>query len=65
MNFQNPVNTEPAMLMAVIQGAVGLFVAFGLDLSAEQVGSIMAVAAAVLGLWTRSKVTPVDKPDNQ
>lgn len=53
-------NREPVMFLAVIQAVLALVVSFGGDLSAEQVGTITAVAAAVLGLWARSKVSPVE-----
>lgn len=54
---------EPAMVLAFVQAIIALAIAFGLDLSAEQVGTISAVTAAILGLITRSQVTP-DNPDN-
>jgi hypothetical protein len=44
--------------MAAVQAVVALALAFGLDLSTEQVGAILAVSAAALGLVTRSQVTP-------
>lgn len=53
------LNREPAMFVAVIQAILALVIAFGLDLSTEQVGAILAAAAAVLGLVTRANVTPV------
>jgi hypothetical protein len=53
-------NREPVLFLSTIQTAVALFVAFGLDFTAEQVGAITAVAAAVLGLIARGKVTPVE-----
>lgn len=54
--------TEPAMVIAVLQAAIALVTAFGLQLSAGQVGAIMAFAAAVLGFLTRSQVSPAPKP---
>lgn len=51
---------EPAMFLAVIQAGVALLVSFGFELTGEQVGAIMAFSAAVVGLITRSKVTPLD-----
>lgn len=51
-------NREPAMYVAAVQAVIALVIAFGLDLSPEQVGAIVAVTAAVLGLVTRSQVTP-------
>lgn len=49
---------EPAMVLALVQTVLALVVTFGLHLSTEQVGAILAVTAVVLGLITRSKVTP-------
>lgn len=51
---------EPVLFLTVVQTLVALFVAFGLDLSAEQVGAITAASAAVLGLIARSQVSPSD-----
>lgn len=53
------VNGEPVMVLAVIQTAIALAVSFGLNLSTDQVGALLAVSAAVLGLIARSKVSPV------
>lgn len=53
------VNAEPVMVLAVVQAVLALGTSFGLGLSAEQVGAILAVSAAVLGLIARQKVTPV------
>jgi hypothetical protein len=55
-------NREPAMVLAVVQAVLALVVSFGLDLSVEQAGTIVALSAAVLGLVTRSKVSPVEDP---
>lgn len=49
---------EPVMVLAVVQMGLALVVAFGLQLSGEQVGAIVAFSAAVLGLVARQKVTP-------
>lgn len=49
---------EPAMIVALIQSVLVLAVVFGLKLSSEQTGAILAVAAIVLGLITRSQVSP-------
>lgn len=51
-------NREPAAILAVVQTVLALIIAFGLDLSSGQVGGVLAVSAAVLGLITRSQVTP-------
>ena len=51
-------NREPVLFMAVIQAALALAISFGIGLTAEQTGAIMAFSAAALGLITRQKVTP-------
>lgn len=53
------VRNEPVLVTAFMQAVLGLLLAFGLDLSNEQVGSIMAVTAAGLAFIARRKVTPV------
>jgi hypothetical protein len=53
------VNGEPVMVLAVVQATLALATSFGLGLSGEQVGAILAVSAAILGLIARQKVTPV------
>jgi Na+/H+ antiporter NhaB len=57
--LQNLWGREPAMVLALVQTAIVLGVAFGLKLTPEQTGAILALTAVVLGLITRSKVTPV------
>jgi len=57
------IKNEPALVTAFVAAAIALITAFGLDLTNEQVGGIMAVVAAGLGFVTRSQVTPVnDQP---
>lgn len=53
------IRNEPVLVTALMQAALGLLLAFGLDLSNEQVGSIMAVTAAGLAFVARSRVSPV------
>jgi hypothetical protein len=53
---------EPVAALAMIQTVLGLFLAFGVSLSQEQVGAIMAAAAAILGFVARTQVSPVAKP---
>lgn len=50
---------EPALWMGLVGAAIALGTAFGLHLSAEQVGAISALAAAILAFVTRSQVSPV------
>jgi hypothetical protein len=54
-------NREPALILAFVSAVIALVISFGLDLSTDQVGAIMAVVAALLGLITRSQVTPTAK----
>jgi hypothetical protein len=54
-------NREPAMFLGVIQAGLALAIGFGLHLSPEQFGLLMAFSAAVLAWITRSQVTPTKK----
>lgn len=54
---------EPVLTLAVAQAAVAMFVAFGLDWSAEQVALTVAFSAALLGWVARREVTPNVKVD--
>ena len=49
---------EPAMVLALVQAVIALVVAFGLSLAPDQIGAILAVTAVILGLITRSRVSP-------
>jgi hypothetical protein len=51
-------NREPALILGEVQAILALAITFGLDLSVEQVGAILAASAAVLAVVTRQKVTP-------
>jgi nitrate/nitrite transporter NarK len=52
------LSQEPVMVLAVVQMGVALAVSFGLGLTAEQTGTIVAFAAAILGLIARTQVSP-------
>lgn len=54
--------TEPVAVLACIQTILGLVLAFGINVSPEQVGAIMAAAAAILGFLARAQVSPAAKP---
>ena len=54
------IRTEPALVTGAVAALIALGVAFGLDLSGEQTGAIMAVVTAALAFITRSQVTPTD-----
>lgn len=49
----------PVLVMVAVQALVALVTAFGLNLSADQTAAIMSAVAAVLGLLTHQRVTPV------
>lgn len=59
---------EPALIIGAVQAILALALAFGLRLSVEQTGAILAATAAVLAVVTRSQVSPVagepDRPDD-
>jgi len=46
------------MVVALVQAVIVLAVSFGLALSQEQTAAILALTAVVLGLITRSRVSP-------
>ncbi len=50
---------EPVMYLGLLQTLLAAGVGFGLNLSGEQVGLIMAASAALLAFIARSRVSPV------
>ena len=56
--MKNLWNREPAAILGALQAVLALALSFGLELSTEQVGAILAATAAVLGVITRSQVSP-------
>jgi hypothetical protein len=46
------------MVLALVQAVIVLAVSFGLELRPDQTAAILALTAVILGLITRSKVTP-------
>lgn len=54
-------NREPTMILAVVSAGVSLGMGFGLMITTEQFGLIMAFVSTVLGLITRSQVSPSGK----
>lgn len=53
---------EPVLWLIFLQAAIGLALAFGLDLSAVQQWALQAFAAALIGLLVRQRVTPLVDP---
>lgn len=52
------IKSEPVLFQAAIQAGLAMGMSFGLNLSVEQMGTVMAFTAAVLAFATRSHVTP-------
>ena len=57
----NVVKNEPVLIQSLVQAILGLFLAFGINISNEQTGSIMAVVAVILAIIARMFVTPTNK----
>jgi len=55
------IKSEPVFFQAVIQAGIALGISFGLSMTTEQVGAIMAFTAALLAFLTRTAVTPNTK----
>ena len=53
------IRREPALISGAVAALIALLTAFGLDLTAEQVGAVLAVVTAVLAFVVRSKVLPL------
>jgi hypothetical protein len=64
-NLSNLWGREPALVLGLIQAALVLIMAFGLELDTEQVGAIMAFVNILLAVITRSQVVPTYKLDKQ
>lgn len=47
------MKTEPALILGAIQALIALIVSFGLSLTTEQIGAILAFAAVVVSIITR------------
>jgi hypothetical protein len=50
---------EPAVILGLVGAVIALGVGFGLNVTPEQTGLILAATSAVLAFVTRSQVTPV------
>lgn len=53
------LDREPVLTLDLIKSGLMLAVAFGLDLTAEQIALVMTFATAALSYLTRARVTPV------
>ena len=52
------VRREPAIVTGIVGALIALGVAFGLELTGEQTGAIMAFVSALLAVVVRQQVTP-------
>lgn len=57
------IRNEPALISGLVTALVALGVAFGFDLTPEQVGAIAAAVAALLAVVVRHEVTPMNRID--
>ena len=55
------IKDEPALVAGFLQALLGLLLAFGVPLTDEQVGAILALSAAVLAFAVRARVTPTNR----
>jgi hypothetical protein len=56
------IEEEPVAFQAVLQAALALSVSFGLELTDDQVASLLGFTALLLGFLTRRVVTPLANP---
>ena len=59
-SFITRIRKEPALVTGAVAALIALGVAFGLNLTGEQTGAIMAVVTAGLAFVTRAQVTPTE-----
>jgi hypothetical protein len=52
------IKAEPVLFQGAFQAALAMGMSFGLGLTADQIGAIMAFTTAALTFVTRSQVTP-------
>ncbi len=52
------IKAEPVRFAAALQAVIALGTAFGLSLSGQQVGAIMAAEGAIVLFFVRGAVTP-------
>jgi hypothetical protein len=57
----NVIKNEPVLIQSLVQAILGLFLAFGVNISNEQTGSIMAVVAVILAIIARMFTVPTNK----
>ncbi len=50
---------QPAMILALVNSAIALAVGFGVRITVEQFGLLMAFSSMLLGVLTNTQVTPM------
>jgi hypothetical protein len=63
--LKNLIQTEPALLVGLVQSAIGIGTAFGLGWTAEQVAIVLAFTGTLLSVIARSMVTPTVAVEQQ
>jgi hypothetical protein len=61
--IKNLIQTEPVLLMGLVQSAIAMLTAFGLGWTAEQVALVLAFTQTLLSVIARGMVTPNQKFD--
>lgn len=56
------IRKHPVRAQALVQAGIGTATAFGLGWTAQQVGAVMVLSAAVLAFFTEQAVTPTANP---
>lgn len=59
MNTPHILGREPVLLFSAVQAVIAAVVAFGFEMTGEQVAAVELVTLAVLSLVVRQRVTPV------
>ena len=56
---------EPAMILSTVQAALALAMAYGLRMTADQMALWLTLSGMLLGLITRTQVTPIRRGDDR
>jgi hypothetical protein len=56
------LKNEPAVFLGLVQAILAVLVSFGLDLSSQQVGGLVALSAAGTAFLVRQNVAPIARP---
>ncbi len=59
------IRDNPVLVAALVQAILGLIVAFGVHLTAEQTAAILAVTGTLMALVVRARVTPTTRTETE